>query len=98
MSVWAGTTGKLDDVPVEDVRRFEGEFLEYAHREAAAAVADLKNTAVLSDDTVAALEVAIENFKKGFKTSAGHMLVNDAPVDALEEADIDQTKIRKVVR
>ena len=98
MSVWAGTTGKLDDVPVEDVRRFEGEFLEYAHREASAAVADLKNTAVLSDDTVAALEVAIENFKKGFKTSAGHMLVNDAPVDALEEADIDQTKIRKVVR
>ena len=98
MSVWAGTTGKLDDVPIEDVRRFEGEFLEYAHREAAAAVADLKNTAVLSDDTVAALEVAIENFKKGFKTSAGHMLVNDAPVDALEEADIDQTKIRKVVR
>src|SRR5213079_2908511 len=29
VSVWAGTTGRLDDVPVEDVRRFEGELLEY---------------------------------------------------------------------
>ncbi|MEY3407126.1 MAG: hypothetical protein RL038_187 [Actinomycetota bacterium] len=98
ISVWAGTTGKLDDVPVEDVRRFEGEFLAYAHREAAAAVADLKNTAILSDDTIAALETAIAEFKKGFKTSAGHLLAHDAPVDAIDEADIDHTKITKVVR
>ena len=27
VSVWAGTEGKLDDIPVGDVRRFEGEFL-----------------------------------------------------------------------
>jgi F-type H+-transporting ATPase subunit alpha len=98
ISVWAGTTGQLDDVPVEDVRRFEGEFLDYAHREAAAAVADLKNTNVLSDETVAALEVAVKAFKKGFKTSAGHLLAHDAPVDALDESDIDHTKITKVVR
>src|SRR6202795_3595288 len=31
-SVWAGTTGQLDDVPVEDVHRFETEFLEYLRR------------------------------------------------------------------
>ncbi|MFM1786587.1 MAG: hypothetical protein RL228_537, partial [Actinomycetota bacterium] len=30
ISVWAGTTGKMDDVPVEDIRRFESEFLAYA--------------------------------------------------------------------
>src|SRR5690606_22324205 len=29
VSVWAGTTGELDDVPVEDIRRFEAEFLDY---------------------------------------------------------------------
>src|SRR5205814_5315335 len=29
ISVWAGTTGQLDDVPVGDVRRFETEFLQY---------------------------------------------------------------------
>ena len=29
VSIWAGTTGKLDEVPVEDIRRFEAEFLDY---------------------------------------------------------------------
>ena len=29
VSVWAGTEGKLDDIPVGDVRRFEAEFLQY---------------------------------------------------------------------
>src|SRR5579884_4078399 len=34
VSIWAGTTGKLDDVPVEDIRRFENELLDYvAHTE-----------------------------------------------------------------
>ncbi len=96
ISVWAGTTGKMDDVPVEDIRRFESEFLAYAHREAAAAVSELASTNVLSDETVATLETTIANFKKTFTTKAGHLLVNDAPVDALDAADIDPTKITKV--
>jgi F-type H+-transporting ATPase subunit alpha len=31
VSIWAGTTGKMDEVPVNDVRRFEKELLEYLH-------------------------------------------------------------------
>ena len=31
-SLWAGTGGYMDDVPVEDVRRFEAEFLDYLKR------------------------------------------------------------------
>jgi F-type H+-transporting ATPase subunit alpha len=98
ISVWAGTTGQLDDVPVEDIRRFEAEFLAYAHREAAAAVNDLRTTALLTDETVATLEKTIAEFKKGFTTTAGHLLVNDEPVAALDAEDIDPTKITKVVR
>jgi len=96
VSVWAGTTGKMDDVPVEDIRRFESEFLAYAHREAKDSLNDLASTNVLSDETVAVLEKTIENFKKTFTTKAGHLLVNDAPVEALDEKDIDPTKITKV--
>ena len=33
VSIWTGTTGQLDDVAVEDVRRFESEFLDYLRRE-----------------------------------------------------------------
>src|SRR5499433_3398569 len=32
VSIWAGTTGQLDDIPAGDVRRFEQEFLEYLRR------------------------------------------------------------------
>ena len=32
VSVWAGTNGYLDDVPVGDVRRFESEFFDYLQR------------------------------------------------------------------
>ncbi len=33
VSIWAGTNGKLDDVPVADIRRFERELLDYLDRE-----------------------------------------------------------------
>ena len=33
VSIWAGTTGQLDDVQVEDVRRFEQQFLDYLRRQ-----------------------------------------------------------------
>src|SRR5437764_1340706 len=32
ISIWAGTTGQLDDVPVSDIRRFEQEFLDHLRR------------------------------------------------------------------
>ena len=32
VSLWAGTGGYMDDVPIEDVRRFEAEFLDYLKR------------------------------------------------------------------
>ena len=32
VSIWAGTNGKLDEVPVEDILRFEREFLDYLGR------------------------------------------------------------------
>src|SRR3954469_20409796 len=43
VSVWAGTEGKLDDIPVGEVRRFETEFLQFLRRsrkETLASIAD----------------------------------------------------------
>ena len=94
VSVWSGTTGKLDDVPVEDIRRFEAEFLEYVGRDHKGILDTIKNTKDLSDETVTLLESAIASFKKGFTTSAGHLLVNDEPVAAMEEEHIDVTQIQ----
>ncbi|GAA3411256.1 F0F1 ATP synthase subunit alpha [Streptosporangium vulgare] len=98
VSVWAGTTGELDDVPVEDIRRFEADFHDYLSREHKGIFDSIRETKELSDDTVTALKDAITEFKKSFETSSGEYLVNDEPVTALGEGEVGQEKITKRVR
>ena len=98
ISVWAGTTGRLDDVPVEDIRRFDAEFLDYVERNKTEILDAIRSTSDLSDDTVSVLESTIEEFKRQFSTSSGQLLVNDEPVEALEDEDIDPTQITRSVR
>jgi F-type H+-transporting ATPase subunit alpha len=98
VSVWAGTTGRLDDVPVEDIRRFDAEFLDYVERNKGEVFEAIRNTSDLSDDTVSVLESTIEEFKRQFATSSGQLLVNDEPVEAIEDEEIDPTQITRSVR
>jgi F-type H+-transporting ATPase subunit alpha len=98
VSVWAGTTGKLDEVPVEDIRRFDAEFLDFIGRDHKELFEVIRTTRDLSDDTVAGLDKAVADFKRGFRTHEGTMLINDEPVAALDAADIDPTKITRQVR
>ena len=96
VSVWSGTSGNLDDVPVEDIRRFDAEFLDHVERNHNAIFESIRTSTDLSDDNISSLEKAIGEFKKQFRTSAGNSLINEAPVAAIEEADIDVTQIVKV--
>ena len=96
VSVWSGTSGNLDDVPVEDIRRFDAEFLDHVERNHNAIFESIRTSTDLSDDNISSLEKAIGDFKKQFRTSAGNSLINEAPVAAIEEADIDVTQIVKV--
>ncbi|MEV0582223.1 F0F1 ATP synthase subunit alpha [Nonomuraea sp. NPDC050310] len=98
VSVWAGTTGELDEVPLEDVRRFEAEFLDYIGSAQKGIFDTIRETRELSDDTVTALKGAITEFKKGFTTSAGELLIQDEPVAPLGADEVGQEKIQKVVR
>ncbi|WP_283137271.1 F0F1 ATP synthase subunit alpha [Rhizohabitans arisaemae] len=98
VSVWAGTTGQLDDVPLEDIRRFEAEFLDYVGREYKGVLDSIRELKDLGDDTVTTLKDAITEFKKGFETSAGELLISDEPVAALKDSDVGQEKIVKHVR
>jgi len=97
VSLWTGTTGKLDDVPVEDIKRFEAEFLDYVAASHAGVFDVIRETKVLGDDTVAELEKAVDTFKSQFTTASGELLVKDVPVEAIEEEDIDPTQITKKV-
>ena len=69
VSIWAGTTGKLDDLEVGDVRAFEDDFHSYIARNRPEIFKSIVETGVLSDDTVAALEEVVVEVKKQFTTS-----------------------------
>ena len=85
VSIWAGTTGALDDIPVEDVRRFEAEFLDYIGRERPGIYAAIVNTGQLEDETVEQLNDAVKAFKQMFEPSgSGEPVVNEAPARPLE--------------
>jgi F-type H+-transporting ATPase subunit alpha len=98
VSIWSGTTGKLDEVPVEDVKRFDSEFLDYLGASHPGVFEVIRETKVLGDDTVAELEKAMDAFKAQFTTTSGELLVKDVPVEALEEQEIDPTQITKKVK
>jgi F-type H+-transporting ATPase subunit alpha len=89
VSVWAGTTGRLDDVPVEDIRRFEAEFLDYVGRENGDILDAITTSGDLSDENTTALEAAVDAFKQQFVTATGQPLVKDEPVEAMGEGDQD---------
>ncbi|WP_181765452.1 F0F1 ATP synthase subunit alpha [Streptomyces albidus (ex Kaewkla and Franco 2022)] len=77
VSIWSGTTGKMDDVPVEDIRRFERELLDHMHREHKGLLTSIVEGGKMSDDTVQALGDAVNAFKKQFETSDGKLLGED---------------------
>jgi F-type H+-transporting ATPase subunit alpha len=99
VSIWAGTTGKLDEVPVEDILRFEREFLDYLGRKTKV-LTTLRDTNVLDDDTVDALEKGILTFKKEFQTGEGKPLASVGREEfvALPEEEVHQEKIVKKKR
>src|SRR6266568_164377 len=96
VSIWAGANGYLDDVPVEDISRFETDFLDYLRRSHAGILQTIRESLALTEDTVTALKDAIEEFRKGFETSSGELLsAEDEQSEPLENED-QETIARRV--
>ena len=91
-SIWAGTSGYLDDIEVSDVHRFESEMLAYLHANSDVP-SKIKETGQFDSDTEAALKAAVEKFRSGFVSSQG---VLDSEVnipDEVSEAERDNEKL-----
>jgi F-type H+-transporting ATPase subunit alpha len=71
ISLYAGTKGYIDDIPVADVTRFEAELLKYMENTAPEIGADIVKNKKLTDATEEALKKALANFKQIFETSDG---------------------------
>ncbi len=99
VSIWAGTRGKLDAVPVEDVRRFEREFLDYLRHEHAGILDGIRESEDFTDDTEAALDSAYDGFLDRFETHEGKSIkAGREEFEALEDEDIEQEQIVKQKR
>ena len=92
VSVWAGIQGLMDEVPVDDVLRFERELLDHL-RHHGDVLRNIRETKNFDDDTAAALREQIAEFKKGFQTSEGKLLAGREEHVALEEEDVTQEQI-----
>ncbi|KAA6432141.1 F0F1 ATP synthase subunit alpha [Agrococcus sediminis] len=66
VSIWAGTNGKLDTVPVNQVLQFESELLEHL-RSNSSVLGTLRETNVLDDATLATLESEVDEFVKNWQ-------------------------------
>jgi F-type H+-transporting ATPase subunit alpha len=96
--VWAGTSGFLDDVPVEDIGRFEEEFLDSVQRNHTGIYDAIRETGALSDDTATALKDAIDEFRTGFAVSGGEPLVKEEePAEPLAEDEEGRDKVNRYV-
>jgi F-type H+/Na+-transporting ATPase subunit alpha len=99
VAILLGTRGFLDSVPVEDVGRFEAEFLDHVRASASEILKEIRESKKLTDETADKLTDVINQFKKGFAASDGGSVVPDehvAPMDAEDEGK-ETVRVRKPV-
>ena len=94
VSIFLGTGGHLDSVPVEDVSRFETEFLDHVRASEQNILTDIGEARKLTDETTDKLTEAINQFKKGFAATGGGSVVPDEHVEALDKEHLGTQGIR----
>jgi F-type H+-transporting ATPase subunit alpha len=96
VAVWAGTAGKLDDVPTAEIARFESEFLQHlrhANPGVLAAIAD----GDWSDDVVGSLDEAISSYKDTFLAREDGIRINEPEAEAIDEEAQRRETVKRVV-
>ncbi|MGQ0773452.1 MAG: F0F1 ATP synthase subunit alpha [Pseudonocardiales bacterium] len=97
VSIFLGTRGHLDDVPVVDVRRFESDFLDDVRRNHKDIVDTIRETKQFSKETEEQVVAAVQAFKKGFTTSDGSVLGHEAEAASMaaDEVAHESVKVNK---
>ncbi len=96
VSVWMGSEGLLDEVPVNDVLRFEEGFLEHL-RHAGTVLAEIRDSKVFEDEAKDVVRAELTKFKETFRTSAGAVLAGTEEHEpiAAEDVDVEQIVVKK---
>ncbi|WP_322859137.1 F0F1 ATP synthase subunit alpha [Mycobacterium europaeum] len=94
VSIFLGTGGHLDSVPVEDVRRFETELLDHMRASEEKFLAGVRDSGKLPEEAEKQLTDIINNFKKGFAATGGGSVVPDEHVEPMDEEDLGKESVK----
>ncbi|PWH05396.1 F0F1 ATP synthase subunit alpha [Brachybacterium endophyticum] len=92
ISIWAGTTGKFDDIEVEDVREFEGLLLEHL-RHNGNVLEDIRTSKKFSDESQQEAADLLDQVKRDFLAGKGQASEVTDVNESAEDEDIDQERI-----
>jgi F-type H+-transporting ATPase subunit alpha len=95
ISIWTGANGLVDDIPVEDVRRFEQELLEYMRTRKPDVGKAIVEGGALTDEITEELRAAVEDFKQGFQSSEVHTAPKSEEAVEGEDEDASETVQRR---
>jgi F-type H+-transporting ATPase subunit alpha len=98
VAIFLGTRGHLDSVPVEDVQRFETEFLEHVRASHGDILKEIRETKQFPEETAKKLTEVVNEFKKGFAATDGSSVaVKEAETEPLDPDDLEKesVKVRK---
>ena len=94
LTVYLGTKGQFDDVPVEDVARFNTELLENIRHKHDDILAEIRDKGKWTDELAERVTAASTEFKKGFTTASGEQLVNEAEAEAMDADKVGQETVK----
>jgi F-type H+-transporting ATPase subunit alpha len=100
ISLWLGTTGRLDRVPVDDVLRFEQEFLDYLGRQHKDVLDGITESRNFDDAAADKATAAYDAFLDQFETAEGQSIKpgTEAKADPVKDDELEQEQIVKQKR
>jgi F-type H+-transporting ATPase subunit alpha len=98
ISIWAGTNGYLDDVQVDDVSRFEAEFLDHVDANHPQIPEHIREKGDLPDNVEQQLHDAVKEFRRRFRPSEGAPPLREAEAEAMEAEEIQQEGVKRYRR
>ena len=94
VAIFLGTKGHLDSVPVDDVQRFEAEFLDNLRGSHEDVLKEIKESGKFSDETEKKVTELVDKFKKGFSAADGSSVVPDEHAEAMDEDDVEKESVK----
>src|SRR5690554_4888873 len=92
VSIWAGTKGKLDKIPLGDVLRFERELIDHL-RQSTRVLEHIAGSGKLSDEDEETLNEAVDSFVTTFLESENAELSTEATIEGGGDAEVEQEQI-----